>query len=90
MQNQLSLLPHERVWSTGAPPHIGWWVASSVRSKRIWRWWDGKQWSVAVVPETDPALLNAYAAEKIQYASAAIEWCDEWPEDARMERIDPS
>lgn len=91
MAAQLSLIPEERVWKRGPPPYIGWWLASSVRSDRIWRWWDGSTWSQACLEGMTVAQIAEYSALKVtESAMVNMEYCDDWPEDARVERVDPN
>lgn len=77
-----------RVWHKGPPPHIGWWNASNGRYFIAWRWWNGKQWSVAAYP--DYALRDiARVARKPNANQKLIEWTDYYPENARVPRVAP-
>ncbi len=77
-----------RKWHSGPPPHIGWWSSSSaLRLSGLWRWWDGKRWSIAVAWYDDAK----YAADSAGCPSTAeyIEWTDYYPKNARVPRINP-
>lgn len=77
-----------RVWHSGPPPHVGWWNASIFRFHEVWRWWDGKSWSI-VADETDTASQAADSASYSGVGVSSIEWTDYWPAGARLPRIDP-
>lgn len=71
------------VWHLGPPPHVGWWNASTGRSPKMWRWWDGNFWSVPFHPESKDFSKMAY------HKSDQIEWTNDWPANARIERVAP-
>lgn len=78
-----------RNWQTGRPPYIGWWNASKCELLDVWRWWDGKGWSVGVLD----SCTAAHAAELTVYPDKFhrdIKWCAYWPEHARVKRVPPA
>jgi hypothetical protein len=79
------------IWHRGEPPHIGWWNASTVCNTEtwgwVWRWWDGKCWSVSAYPTHSMATVIQLANWKD--AAEDVKWTDYWPENARVPRIDP-
>lgn len=79
-----------RTWHTGPPPFPCWWNASTCRAKKIWRWWDGGNWSMGA-KEDEPATIAAFMAAHIatHWDQIDIEWTDYWPENARVPRVDP-
>ena len=78
-----------RTWHKGPPPHVGWWVASIFRIDFIWRWWDGKNWSVGIDKSNSPKDAARFALERSS-KQLKIEWKDYYPQNARVLRIDPS
>lgn len=78
----------KRIWNGGKPPHVGWFNASKSKSHQIWRWWNGKQWSMDVLPSNgiEEVILTA---GMIDAYPEYIEWTDYWPENARVPRIKP-
>lgn len=67
------------LWNTGAPPHIGWWNASTHPRQDIWRWWDGVGWSMPA-HENDPLEKVAqYARIQSGLALDAVRWTRRWP-----------
>ncbi|WP_367847030.1 hypothetical protein [Rhodoferax sp. WC2427] len=76
-----------RTWHRGPPPHIGWWQASSGRSTRTWRWWNGTCWSIVAFPEDDLASVAMCAATPTE--STNVEWTTYWPDFARVPRTSP-
>jgi hypothetical protein len=78
----------ERVWHSGAPPHIGWWNASRCNQKNEWRWWDGEAWSL-ITCDYDHAVVAADCAKIAADYQYTIEWTDYYPENARVPRINP-
>lgn len=82
-------------WHRGPPPHVGWWATkhaldfpSSRSSLKWWRWFDGQHWSRYSL-EYETAKAAAKNAEIIMWGTNEIQWCDYWPENARVPRIDP-
>lgn len=76
-------------WRTGKPLHAGWWLTRLGYSRAEWRWWDGKRWSAA----SSRANNAVSAAAMAQFASStdfAMTWCTDWPEGARVPRINPA
>jgi transcription antitermination factor NusG len=78
----------EREWHSGPPPHVGWWNASRHKDKDTWRWWNGESWSGATLASNSPAMIEQLLSER--YDCCDMEWCDYWPENARVPRINPS
>lgn len=73
-------------WRKGNPPHPGWWLANSIRSRAIWSFWDGRNWSMGYldsdsIPET---------VEQLGLRWSPPEWCWHWPKGARVKRINPA
>lgn len=75
-------------WSYGEPPHVGWWNASFAQSHDSWRFWDGKSWSCAAHPHYNAKMARDSAKEKSAF-NRIIQWCDYWPKNARVPRINP-
>jgi hypothetical protein len=73
-----------RVWHKGPPPHIGWWNASFVQDPEVWRWWDGAQWTGICYEDLSPEMAGLAATTRC--IDSGVEWCDYWPENARVER----
>lgn len=78
-----------RIWHKGPPPFVGWWNASIERADDVWRWWNGKQWGIAVKEGDSNFLVTAFARERTILRPDEIEWTDYWPKNARVPRIDP-
>ena len=72
-----------RKWQKGPPPHIGWWLTDSG-----WRWWDGIYFSSAVNVQQTPERAG-WEALRMDAWPFPLNWCDYWPENARVPRIDP-
>lgn len=82
----------DREWHSGPPPHIGWWNASNDENPGVWRWWNGEAWSVAAYEGNSAEQVEHKAQtplEPIWCEPTDIYWCDYWPENARVPRIDP-
>lgn len=76
----------DSVFQKNAPPHVGWWLCNS----GWWRWWDGEAWSHGVRPGCKPRTVQRAASKRIpRKHHEGIEWCNYWPEDARVPRISP-
>lgn len=74
-------------WNTGAPPHVGWWLAKDPlpTGSNEWRFFDGKAWSVFCRERE-----NGSDGEKpSDFDTNAIAWSWEWPENARVARVNP-
>ena len=80
----------DRVRHSGAPPHVGWWLAAYSKHPDTWRWWDGENWSA-------PAFTG-YSAKQAGIAAntghdlglgKTIVWCHYYPENARVPRVNP-
>ena len=74
-------------WHSGPPPHIGWWrVDAARRGQTYWRWWNGHSWSMAA--RSGDALQVVSLVADIESAFWYA-WCDYWPKNARVPRVDP-
>lgn len=85
-----------QVWNEGPPPFPGWWNAHFNPSYKgapdVWRWWDGKCWSVgnlgcraqSIIPVTERLWMN-----KRNRPHYDIKWNDRWPKGARVPRMIP-
>lgn len=79
-----------RVWNAGPPPHVGWWNASISQDENAWRWWDGVQWSRSAMPGETAKLAGSQARRQPMGNAEDMEWCDYYPENARVPRVDPN
>ena len=73
------------VWHSGPPPSIGWWPASVGEDFDCLRWWNGKQWSMAVYAGASPEMLNLLAACPAQTHPFVIRWAyrpSNWPKES--------
>lgn len=76
-----------RKWRIGPPPHVGWWKTRKGMAGAEWRWWDGEAWSFPVCSNARaPAIAKALRPWR---DAVAIVWCMDWPEGARVQRINP-
>jgi len=76
-----------RTWKHGSPPHIGWWqVSRDGLNVDVWRWWNGKEWSLPV-HASSVAPMPTYG---VQFRREQLMWSDYWPADARVPRLDPT
>lgn len=76
-----------RKWRIGPPPHAGWWKTRKGMAGAEWRWWDGEAWSFPVCSRAQaPAIAKALRPWR---DVVAIVWCMDWPEGARVQRINP-
>lgn len=78
-----------RKWNKGKPPHRGWYNAGTLRQERIWRFWNGEYWSRPVHERFDIGRVKKLANQESKMSIRHIEWCDYWPENARVPRINP-
>ena len=68
-----------RTWYEGNPPKPHWYNAPvSSTSHRIWRWFDGQHWSIAV-PDTINAAVAAESANHFTLKEV-FTWSDYWPD----------
>lgn len=79
----------KRVWNSGPPPHVGWWEASLANTRGIWRWWDGKNWSLGCTPSNSASDVSDLASSPTWCWPDQIKWTHYWPENARVPRINP-
>jgi hypothetical protein len=42
------------IWHRGPPPSIGWWPASYNKTRGVYRWWDGYNWSSPCTDDCTP------------------------------------
>ena len=68
-------------------PRAGWWKTRKGMSGAEWRWWDGAAWSWPVASNAGDAAIAK--AMRPWLDAAAIVWCWDWPDGARVPRIDP-
>lgn len=89
-----------KVMNKGEPPHVGWWLTTVLpeikgnTGRKGWRWWNGKHWSAPVTAEeTRLQDSEAIAKRRASYTSIwgnnDIFWSYEWPEKARVGRVNP-
>jgi hypothetical protein len=81
----------EIVWHKGPPPHVGWWCSSMGIDVTYWRWFgdDGK-FSISVPSDDNRWNLDFKALQLKSHPKInGIYWCDYWPENARVPRVDP-
>ena len=77
-----------RKWRIGPPPHAGWWKTRKGMSGAEWRWWDGAAWSFPVCSRAQaPAIAKAMRQWR---DVVAIVWCWDWPDGARVPRVNPA
>lgn len=85
----------------GVPPHAGWWMTAvrpdlkpQGKAPKHWRWWDGKLWSTLITPaEARSPSTSEVAGRRSEvpsiWGSNDIFWSYEWPEKARVGRVNP-
>ncbi len=74
-------------WHSGPPPHGGWWHTFNPMTLYAWRWWNGDHWSTGAFHKDSAKAAGNVA--RIPTALTGIQWCDYWPENARVPRVDP-
>ena len=84
-----------RVWHDGAPPHVGWWNVCSHSENDNWRFFNGKYWSMVVsdnftVKNIGDCLNDDFSMNYWRVGETDIKWCDYYPDNARVPRIDPN
>ena len=89
MSKQLKEDQDGTVWYGGPPPHVGWWNASKGNDPEVWRWWDGKYWSVMALPHLD-AKKAGLAAKTRTKEQGRVRWRYRYPENARVPRVNPN
>lgn len=77
----------QHIWHSSPPPHVGWWCTNKQGRFSRWRWWDGYKWSLFASPSEPVALVVRLARQEAHRQDQ--QWCDYWPENARVPRIDP-
>lgn len=80
----------DRVWHSGPPPHVGWWLASYSKHPDTWRWWDGNAWSAPAFNDYSAKQAGIEANKPAIESPKAISWCNYWPENARVPRLNPA
>lgn len=77
-------------WNDGPPPFVGWWRTrlADYGFEDFWRWWDGEQWSTLAFNSDSANAAATYARIKTKFPISQIQWCDYWPENARVPRLD--
>lgn len=77
------------IWHKGKPPHVGWWMIKAFGLKQSWSWFDGEKWGGFVWcthnSEIAEIITNSY-----EFPIGFFEWCNYWPENARVPRINPN
>jgi hypothetical protein len=69
-----------QTWKSGSPPSIGWWPASTQASDGVFRWWDGRCWSLAAVSDLssseagDQARRESVNSQYVLWTERPIEW----------------
>lgn len=79
-------------WHLGFPSNIGWYLTAIMNEEETtqhWRWFDGLQWSFACKPEYSLSLIAEYAQKYTVFTSCEFVWCEFWPKNARVPRINP-
>lgn len=75
-----------RKWNKGNPPHAGWHLCSG----EWWRYFDGESWSYGARSWYVLSEVKKSANKRIlKELHSNIVWCDYWPENARVSRINP-
>jgi hypothetical protein len=72
-------------WNSGPPPAVGWWNASLTKHPAMWRWWNGKRWSIAA-HDQHCAAEAAERAVVLSKSNNRVQWRNYWPAGARVER----
>ena len=83
----------ELQWRRGPPPHVGWWrcqrIVPQIGYEGVWRWWDGLCWSIHCLRSDTSADVGRHALQPSAFGVDDIQWCDDWPEGARVARVKP-
>ena len=82
-----------RKWHKGAPPHVGWWHCKDPlpdRGERCWRWWNESVWSMRAWEDMKPYAACHQARDETYFNLNQIRWCDYYPVNARVPRINPN
>ena len=53
-----------KAWRRGTPPIAGWYPASTCGNRNIWRWWNGRHWSVFVTEHANASDASACARHR--------------------------
>lgn len=69
---------------TGDPPCVGWFHTPTTEEPHIWRWWNGKHWSVAIGEKESINVVSFLAT--FPEADPDIHWTNYWPKNARVPR----
>jgi hypothetical protein len=63
----------EAMYRKGKPPFVGWWPASiEATAFRVYRWWDGEQWSFCAHRWMTPEAAAEWASRKSLHKD--IQW----------------
>lgn len=80
----------------GFPPFRHWWwteangyLQTQHPRFRALRWFDGQSWSVAGDMEWTAEIAGKFADRKAPTGAYPIRWSWYWPENAKVQRIDP-
>lgn len=82
----MALREQDIEWEHRHPTNQGWWrVRNDQRTNlELYSWWNGEVWSHTFSPHEDiPDTLPTYPP------GVRLGWCDYWPLNARVPRIDP-
>lgn len=76
-------------WFSGKPAHEGWWLTRVDSAKvEMWRWWNGKHWSIGVLTGATPATVEDLVT--ISAITQDFEWSTYYPEYPTVPRLDPT
>ena len=73
------------IWNSGPPPSVGWWLTlAKGHTEPAWRW-RGNVWSCMASDclSVGPILAMCHDTPTLT-PEADIQWCDYWPEGARV------
>lgn len=79
-----------RKWNKGKPPFDGWWNVKTDEWDEVGEFWSFYCHGVwhSIVCEGDN--FRRWAMQKTSFDQGDFEWCDYWPENARVPRINPN
>lgn len=81
----------ERIWHKGPPPHMGWWLTIlEGDDEPCWRWFTGTGWTYGAHESSSADCAERIANIGAVWATGMMEWCDYWPENARVPRFNPN
>lgn len=72
------------------PPHRGWWSTETKWDETpVWRWWNGKVWSLTMRESMTPAMVELRASMPSPVRKIHTAYSNYWPENARVPRLNP-